>query len=89
LHCALQLSIPVNSPCYVYCAICAGGRIDHGHHLATAKLALEEVVGFDEAIERAVNITDSSDTLIVVTADHSHTMAMGGYPSRGNPILGT
>jgi alkaline phosphatase len=56
--------------------------------LATAKLALEELVGFDEAIQRAVDITDSSDTLIVVTADHSHTIAIGGYPSRGNPILG-
>jgi len=65
-----------------------GGRIDHGHHMGTAKLALEEVVGFDEAIQRAVAMTDSSDTLIVVTADHSHVVSVGGYPSRGNPILG-
>ena len=56
--------------------------------MGTAKLALEEVVGFDEAIQRAVEVTDSSETLIVVTADHSHVVSMGGYPSRGNPILG-
>lgn len=26
--------------------------------------------------------------MIVVTADHAHTMTVAGYPSRGNDILG-
>jgi len=68
--------------------MCVGGRIDHGHHDGSAKYALEEVISFNEAVERAVSMTDDDDTLIVVTADHSHVMTMGGYPSRGNPILG-
>ena len=42
----------------------------------------------DEAVKRAVSLTDDHNTLIVVTADHSHVMTIGGYPSRGNPILG-
>jgi len=33
-------------------------------------------------------MTSADDTLIVVTADHAHTMAIVGYASRGNPILG-
>lgn len=33
---------------------------------------------------------DLSETLIVVTADHSHVMTMGGLGTpRGNDILGT
>jgi len=53
-----------------------------------AKRALDELREMDEAVKRAVDLTDQSDTLIVVTADHSHTFTMGGYPIRGNPILG-
>jgi len=68
--------------------MCAGGRIDHGHHQGRAKYALEEMIDFNEAVQRAVSLTNSNDTLIVVTADHSHVMTIGGYPSRGNPILG-
>ena len=65
-----------------------GGRIDHGHHEGRAKYALEEMISMDEAVKRAVSLTDDHNTLIVVTADHSHVMTIGGYPSRGNPILG-
>ncbi|KAL8583357.1 hypothetical protein ACOMHN_035339 [Nucella lapillus] len=64
-----------------------GGRIDHGHHENFAKRALEETVMFDEAIATAQNMT-GNDTLMVVTADHSHVFNIAGYSSRGNNILG-
>jgi len=64
------------------------GRIDHGHHDGIAKLALTEAVMFDRAIQRAEQLTRESDTLTVVTADHSHVFTFGGNTPRGNPIFG-
>jgi len=65
-----------------------GGRIDHGHHAGNAQRALTETIEFAKAVQVALQMTKSSDTLIVVTADHSHTLTISGYPRRGNPILG-
>lgn len=66
----------------------AGGRIDRGHHLGTAYLALTEAVMFDSAIERASQLTSEQDTLTIVTADHSHVFSFGGYTLRGTSIFG-
>ncbi|XP_025087400.1 alkaline phosphatase, tissue-nonspecific isozyme-like [Pomacea canaliculata] len=65
-----------------------GGRIDHGHHDNFAKLALSEAASFDDAVGVALQMTSTEDTLIVVTADHSHVFTIAGYAKRGNDILG-
>jgi alkaline phosphatase len=70
-----------------YVLMVEGGRVDHGHHAGNAKRALEDVGSLDEAVRAALD-TVGDDTLILVTADHSHTLAIAGYASRGNPILG-
>ena len=64
------------------------GRIDHGHHAGSAHGALTDAIAFADAVQAAVNSTNSEETLIIVTADHSHVFTMAGYPKRGNPILG-
>lgn len=65
-----------------------GGRIDHAHHAWNAYRALVDAIAFSDAVAVAVDKTDPEETLIVVTADHSHTLTIAGYSARGNPILG-
>jgi len=64
------------------------GRIDHAHHAGNAYRALTDTIALSDAVRVAMQATDPRDTLILVTADHSHTMTIAGYPRRGNPILG-
>jgi alkaline phosphatase len=61
-----------------------GGRIDHALHETTARKALQDTVAFDDAIQAAITKMKATDpdlknTLIVVTADHDHTLVLNGY----------
>ncbi|MBD9355339.1 alkaline phosphatase [Methylomonas albis] len=71
-----------------YVLMVEAGRIDHAHHAGNAYRALTETVELSNAVRKALERTNSKDTLIVVTADHSHTFTIAGYPQRGNPIMG-
>ncbi|MEM9494407.1 MAG: alkaline phosphatase [Pseudomonadota bacterium] len=64
------------------------GRVDHAHHEGLARKALSEAQEYAQAVAAAVEMTDTNETLIVVTADHGHTVTFQGYPARGNDILG-
>lgn len=57
-----------------------GGKIDLALHENHAHIALEETAEFSRAIQVATEMVDFNDTLVVVTADHSHTLSYGGYP---------
>lgn len=70
-----------------YVLVIEGGRIDHAHHANNAVRALHETIALAEAVRVARERVDN-DTLIVVTADHSHVFTLAGYPTRGNPVLG-
>ena len=70
-----------------YVLMVEGGRIDHALHAGNAYRALDETRAFADAVQAAVELA-GPDTLIVVTADHSHTLTFAGYPKRGNAILG-
>jgi alkaline phosphatase len=61
-----------------------GGRIDHALHETTARKALQDTAAFDDAIKIALDKMKVIDpglknTLIVVTADHDHTLVLNGY----------
>jgi len=71
-----------------YFLLVEAGRIDHGHHGGNAYRALHDGVALAKAVQVAKEVTDNADTLIIVTADHSHGFVMAGYSTRGNPILG-
>ncbi|MEP2178953.1 MAG: alkaline phosphatase [Marinomonas sp.] len=71
-----------------YYLMVESGRIDHGHHAGKAGFALEEADEFANAIQYAIDNTHPAETLILVTADHSHVFTIAGYPRRGNDILG-
>lgn len=71
-----------------YFLMVEAGRIDHGHHAGSAYNALTDTIELSKAVQAAVDTVDLKDTLIIVTADHSHVLTIAGYPKRGNPILG-
>ena len=67
-----------------------GGRIDHALHETTARKALQDTAAFDGAIQAALDRMQAVDpglknTLVVVTADHDHTLVLNGYARRTGP----
>ncbi|MDD5275359.1 MAG: alkaline phosphatase [Methylovulum sp.] len=68
------------------------GRVDHAHHAGNAYRALTDAIALSDAVKKAVNtlkaMGELDNTLIIVSADHSHTFTIAGYPQRGNNILG-
>ncbi|MEO1006964.1 MAG: alkaline phosphatase [Planctomycetota bacterium] len=71
-----------------YFLMVESGRIDHAHHLTNAFRGLHDTEAFDKAVAAAIEAVDLRDTLIIVTADHSHVFNIGGYPLRPKSELG-
>ncbi|KOR14434.1 hypothetical protein ABW55_13535 [Acinetobacter sp. C15] len=64
-----------------------GGRIDHALHDTNAKRALHDTIASNEALDATIKKLRQSDsglkkTLIVITADHDHTLILNGYAKR-------
>lgn len=71
-----------------YALVVEGGRVDHAHHDGNAFRALSDAVALSNAVRTAAQKVNLEETLIIVTADHSHTLFIQGYPGRGNNITG-
>lgn len=70
-----------------YFLMVEAGRIDHAHHAGNAYRALADTVALSDAVKQTLSKINLDETLIIITADHSHTMTLSGYAKRGNPIL--
>ncbi len=71
-----------------YFLVIEGGRLDQAHHAGWGNIALTEYKMFEQSVAKALEMVDLDETMIVVTADHSHTFTMSGETQRGNPISG-
>jgi alkaline phosphatase len=71
-----------------YYLMIEGGRIDHAHHASNPYRALKEAQMFSAAVAEVLKSVNLDETLVLVTADHSHVLTIAGYPARGNDILG-
>jgi len=71
-----------------YFLMVEGGRIDMASHAGNAYRALTETEEFSKAIAAVMAKVSMKDTLIIVTADHSHGLVISGYALRNDPILG-
>ncbi|KAF5405631.1 hypothetical protein PHET_00837 [Paragonimus heterotremus] len=70
-----------------YLLLVEGGRIDKGHHANQAKYALTETLALEQAVSSAMRRVNLNDTLMVVTADHSHAYGVVGKANRRRNIL--
>lgn len=56
-----------------------GGLIDIALHYNEVHYAMGETAEFSKAIDYAHRTVNNSDTILLVTADHAHTMTLAGY----------
>lgn len=69
-----------------------GGRIDHALHDTNAKRALQDVIALDDTLQATIDFLKIKDpllenSLIIITADHDHTLMLNGYVERTGPYL--
>ncbi|WP_428062236.1 alkaline phosphatase [Brevundimonas sp.] len=71
-----------------YLLVVEGAQIDSYHHANDPRRALAAVAEFSQAVDAARRLTDPADTLIIVTADHSHSLVLTAGSDRKAPLLG-
>lgn len=71
-----------------YFLLVESASIDKWHHKNDAHRALHDVDELAKAVSVALAKTDPRDTLILITADHSHGLTLSGYAPRDGRIDG-
>lgn len=70
-----------------YVLLVEGAHIDKAHHAGLLNASLTEGVELSKAVAAAQAMTDPTETLILVTADHSHGLTINGG-ARRDDVLG-
>lgn len=70
-----------------YVLLVEAAHIDKAHHAGLLAASLTDSIEFAKAVAAAQDLTDPADTLIIVTADHSHGLTLNGG-ARGDDVLG-
>lgn len=70
-----------------YVLLVEAAHIDKAHHAGLLNASLTEGIELSKAVAAARELTDPADTLIIVTADHSHGLTINGG-ERGDDVLG-
>ena len=63
-------------------------RIDHAGHANLAMKEVDETAALHDAVVKVLDMTDASDTLVIVTGDHSMSMTVNGYATINRNVLG-
>ena len=63
--------------------------MDHAHHGNNAIRALHDTLALSDAVQRAMDLTNEDDTLLVLSSDHSHVFTISGYSLINTDILCT
>ncbi|UDF03734.1 alkaline phosphatase [Asticcacaulis sp. AND118] len=71
-----------------YFLLVESASIDKWHHKNDAHRALHDVDELAKAVSVALSKTDARDTLILITADHSHGLSLSGYAPRDASVEG-
>ena len=73
-----------------YVLLIEAGKIDLAHHKSWARKSLMEAVELSATVAAVTARINLDDTLVLVTADHSHSLTINGSDSspRGTDILG-
>ncbi|MDP3488568.1 MAG: alkaline phosphatase [Phenylobacterium sp.] len=70
-----------------YVLLVEAAHIDKAHHAGLLNASLTDGIEFSKAVAAAQALTDPDDTLIIVTADHSHGLTLNGG-ARQDDVLG-
>ena len=62
--------------------------MDHGHHAGKLNYVLRQTQQFNKLIQNIIQKVNLQETLLIITADHAHSLGVNGYCGRGSKVNG-